>query len=29
MILATQRGHENLSASLPKRAADIERLMTR
>ena len=27
MILVTASGHENLSASLPKRAADIERLM--
>jgi len=27
MILVTATGHENLSASLPKRAADIERLM--
>ncbi len=29
MILVTENGHENLSASLPKRAADIERLMRR
>ena len=29
MILVTETGHENLSASLPKRAADIERLMKR
>jgi hypothetical protein len=29
MIVVTQRRHENLSASLPKRAADIERLMKR
>jgi len=28
MILVTATGHENLSASLPKRAADIERLMS-
>ncbi len=27
MILVTPDGHENLSASLPKRAADIERVM--
>ena len=27
MILVTADGHENLSASLPKRAADIEKLM--
>jgi Xaa-Pro aminopeptidase len=27
MILVTESGHENLSASVPKRAADIERLM--
>jgi Xaa-Pro aminopeptidase len=29
MVLVTETGHENLSASLPKRAADIERLMKR
>ena len=29
MILVTETGHENLSASLPKRAADIERFMHR
>ena len=29
MILVTPTGHENLSASLPKKAADIERLMRR
>jgi len=29
MILVTESGHENLSASLPKRAADIERAMRR
>jgi Xaa-Pro aminopeptidase len=28
MILVTATGHENLSASLPKRAVDIERLMS-
>ncbi len=27
MILVTQSGHENLSASVPKRAADVERVM--
>ena len=27
MILVTESGHENLSASVPKRAADIERVM--
>ncbi len=27
MILVTETGHENLSASTPKRAADIERIM--
>jgi Xaa-Pro aminopeptidase len=27
MILVTESGHENLSASTPKRAADIERIM--
>jgi Xaa-Pro aminopeptidase len=29
MILVTPTGHENLSASLPKKAADMERLMRR
>lgn len=29
MILVTPSGHENLSAALPKRAVDIERLMRR
>jgi len=27
MILVTPTGHENLSAMLPKRAADVERAM--
>ena len=27
MILVTESGHENLSASVPKRAADVERVM--
>lgn len=29
MVAVTERGHENLSASVPKRAADIERIMRR